>query len=106
MDEDILSSLQVVSDLPILRQVREGGDLAQGGYCLGLLDLLEEALLRLVDHPQVEVMKKSILLISYIDECCVEARHHLLDASEIDVSDGEGQVTTLALELYQSLVFQ
>ena len=51
-------------------------------------------------------MKKSILLISYIDECCVETRHHLLDASEIDVSDGEGQVTTLALELYQSLVFQ
>lgn len=51
-------------------------------------------------------MKKSVLLVSYIDECCVEPWHHFLDASEVYISDGEGQVTTLALELYQSLVFQ
>ena len=106
MYQHVLPSLEVVGYLPILGEVWEDGDLAQGGYSLGLLDLLEEALLRLVDHPQVEVMKKSVLLISYIDECCVEPWHHLLDASEVYISDGEGQVTTLALELYQSLVFQ
>ena len=95
LDEDILSSLQIVCDFPSFWQVRKVGTLLMSGTAWSS-DLLRGRA-ALGRSSQVEVMKKSILLISYIDECCVEARHHLLTRPR-DISDGEGVVTTLALE--------
>ena len=49
-------------------------------------------------------MDKGILLVSYVYECCVQTRHNLAYATQIDVAYGETRLTLLFVELHKHLV--
>ena len=51
-------------------------------------------------------MKKSVLLVAYVDEGGVKARHQLLDLCQVDVADGIGNVSRLLLQGDETRILQ
>ncbi len=51
-------------------------------------------------------MKKSVLLVAYVDEGGVKARHQFLDLCQIDVADGIGYVSRFFLQGDEARILQ
>jgi hypothetical protein len=47
---------------------------------------------------KIQIMKKRVFLVAYVDECGVKAGHHFFDLSDVDVTNGVGKIAALFLQ--------
>lgn len=51
-------------------------------------------------------MKESVFLVADVHKACIQSGHQLLDASQIHIPYGEGDVSSFALKFHEALVFE
>jgi len=57
-------------------------------------------------RAEIRVVKESILLVAYVNESCIEARHETMNLTNKHITHGEVAIGLLVVKLYELTIFQ
>ena len=107
LHEDWFALRQLVGDYATLFDVGAEFDFRERGGSPGVGDVaIYKSLIRCELRAEVEVVKKSLLIIAHVDEGGIEPREEFFHLTEVDVADGVGAVARLFLHRNEARVLQ